>query len=362
MLRLIIIATLISNYSCQSFALEKSMLAQEKDEITFRAKTTARDKTVMMLKETSQHGLLWEAGTRGIMLKETKRSSKGRNGNIELIITELLFNPARDGFDFVEIYNRGPDEIDLGQLKIGNRNSTGDPAALRRLADTPTLLRSGQYCVVTANLKWVGQHYRVASDAIGCEISSPPSWPDDEGTVLVMNNADSGIIDELHYNKDWHFSLLADPEGVSLERISFTGFTQDPHNWISASASAGYATPGAENSQRRDLPAMQGAISVTPNVFTPDGDGIDDYLLVGYQIQETGAVANGTVYDASGRLVRHLVRNALLGSSGQFKWDGLDNNRKAIAAGLYVLVMDIFTDKGKKMKFKRAVVLGKIKN
>ena len=304
--------------------------------------------------------LMWNYSCQG-MLKEAKGSSKVRSGNIELVITELLFNPAPDGYDFVEIYNKGPDEIDLGQLKIGNRNSTGDPAALRALADTTTLLGSGQYCVVTANLRWVGQHYQVAADAIGCEISSPPSWPDDEGTVLVMNSDDSVIIDELHYNKDWHFPLLSDPEGVSLERISYAKFTQDPNNWSSASSSAGYATPGAENSQRRDLLAVQGAISVTPNVFTPDGDGIDDYLLVGYQMQETGALANGTVYDVSGRLVRHLVRNALLGSSGQFKWDGLDNNRKAIAAGLYVLVMDIFTDKGKKTKFKRAIVVGKMK-
>ncbi len=309
---LIIFAILVSNYKCQSFTVE---------------------------------GL-----------------SKRWNGNIELIITELLFNPAPDGFDFVEIYNKGLDEIDLSQLMIGNRNSTGDPAALRRLADTPTLLSGGQYCIVTANLRWVGQHYRVAAESIACDLPSLPSWPDDEGTVLVMNSIDSSIIDELHYNKDWHFSLLSDPEGVSLERISVTGVTQDPNNWTSASASAGYATPGAENSQRRDLSSMHGEISVTPDVFTPDGDGMDDYLLVGYRIQETGAVANGTIYDASGRLVRHLVRNELLGSRGQFKWDGLDNNRKAIAAGLYVLVMDIFTDKGRKMKFKKAVVVGRIKN
>jgi hypothetical protein len=284
------------------------------------------------------------------------------NTTVDLVITELLFNPARDGFDFVELYNKGPDPVDLAELLIGNRNSTGDVASLRRLADTPTMLSGRQYCIVTANPKWVGQHYQMGGDAIVCGISSPPSWPDDEGTVLVMNNADSAIVDELHYDKDWHFSLLSDPEGVSLERISITSITQDPNNWTSAAASAGYGTPGAENSQSRNLAAIQGELSVMPGVFTPDNDGVDDYLLVSYQIGELGALANGTVYDASGRLVRNLVRNELLGATGQFRWDGLDNNRKAVAAGLYVLVMDIFTDKGKKRKFKNAVVVGGGKN
>jgi hypothetical protein len=64
--------------------------------------------------------------------------------------------------------------------------------------------------------------------------------------VVVILDRTGKILDELGYDAKWHFPLLADPEGVSLERIDYNLPTQDPFNWHSAATSSGYGTPGTK--------------------------------------------------------------------------------------------------------------------
>ena len=61
-----------------------------------------------------------------------------------------------------------------------------------------------------------------------------PSWPDDHGTVVMLDEQ-GNVIDELSYDEKWHFPFIGNREGVSLERINADGETQDAYNWHSAS-------------------------------------------------------------------------------------------------------------------------------
>jgi len=78
-----------------------------------------------------------------------------------------------------------------------------------------------------------------------------------------------------------------------------------------------------------------------------------------YSAAEGGAVVNVFVYDASGRKVRHLVKNAVLGTRSKFTWDGLDEKRQRLPVGQYILYTELFTLQGKKQQFKNVVVLAR---
>ena len=56
----------------------------------------------------------------------------------------------------------------------------------------------------------------------------------------------------------------------------------------------------------------------------------------------TGMVANITVYDAQGRLIKRLVKNELLASQGFFQWDGTDDGQRKAPIGYYVLFIELF--------------------
>jgi flagellar hook assembly protein FlgD len=68
-------------------------------------------------------------------------------------------------------------------------------------------------------------------------------------------------------------------------------------------------------------------------------------------------VANITIFDASGRRVRYLQRNALFGTKGNFTWDGLGDKNQPLAKGVYVVFTEVFNLKGKTKQFKIPVVL-----
>jgi hypothetical protein len=276
----------------------------------------------------------------------------------DIIINEILFNPKPDGYDYVEFYNRSNKIIDANKLFIANRNSSGVISSFKKLSEQPVYIFPGSYVVVTEDVNALQKNYLVKDPGTILMVSSLPSFPDDKGSV-VLTNFQGAIVDELNYLDDWHFALIANAEGVALERIDPEKPTQNADNWHSAASTAGYGTPGYKNSQYKQTDAINATIEITPKVFSPDNDGIDDIATVQYQISETGYVANITIFDVNGRSVKHLVKNATLGLKGSWNWDGLDEKGQKLGIGTYIIYTEMFNLQGKKKHFKNVVMLAR---
>ncbi len=276
----------------------------------------------------------------------------------EWIINEILFNPRSNAFDYVEFYNNSNKIFDASKLFIANRNSSGVVSSIKALSPVPFYVFPGDYIVETENADNLSMQYLVKSPDNVLIISSPPSFPDDEGTVVALN-FQGNVIDEVKYKDDWHFKLIDIAEGVALERIDPNGASQDPANWTSAASTAGYGTPTYQNSQYKRIQTINATIEVTPKVFSPDNDGRDDIATIQYAVTEPGYVANITVFDPSGRPVRNLVRNGTMGLNGYWNWDGLDDKGLKLPVGSYVVFTEIFNLQGKKSSFKNVVVLAR---
>jgi len=273
----------------------------------------------------------------------------------DIVINEVLFNPAKDGFDYVEGYNRSTATIDLQEISIANRNAAGDIAAEKKLSREPLLVAPGGYFVITGNEKWLREHYQLQSDIIICISGTLPSFPDDEGTVVFLN--EGNIIDELHYSDKWHYQLINEKEGIALERINYNASTQDKNNWTSASSSSGFGTPGFPNSCfRADLRA-EGEVTIYPKLISPDNDGTADFLTVQFTLSEPGYLANAIIYDVAGRRVKYLLKNELLGNNSKFIWHGEDDKLNTCGSGVYIMVTEIFNLQGKTKKFKHSIII-----
>jgi hypothetical protein len=81
-------------------------------------------------------------------------------------------------------------------------------------------------------------------------------------------------------------------------------------------------------------------VRLQPNPFSPNGDGINDEMQLGYSLLSLGAprpVEIG-IYDLSGRQVRVLA--AVAEANGRYEgkgWDGRDESGQLVPPGLYVL-------------------------
>jgi hypothetical protein len=276
----------------------------------------------------------------------------------DVVINEILFHPRPGGSDYVELYNRSNKIIDAATLRIANRNSSGVVSSLKKIAEESFLLFPGDYLVLTENKTELAMQYLVKNEDAVWQLASLPSFPNDKGTVVLQrNNGDR--MDEVAYTKDWHFGLIADDTGVALERIDPTDVSQKAANWHSAATTAGYGTPGYQNSQYRQAETGKATVTVFPAIFSPDNDGRDDIATITYQVEESGYVANVFLFDAAGRTVRQLVKNDLLGLKGSWTWDGLDERHNKLPIGTYIVLTEIFTLEGRKKSFKNTVVLAR---
>ncbi len=277
--------------------------------------------------------------------------------SLDVVINEILFDPKPGAEDYIELYNRSSAVINLKELYIANRNSSGTVSSIKQLSVDDKLFFPGDFIVVTEAPLVIQQQYFTSNPQAFIQVTSLPSFANDKGDVILLNKQ-GDIIDEVVYSDKWHFELLTNVEGISLERIDYSGASVQS-NFHSASSTVGYGTPGYKNSQYQTAEAGNGVINLSPKVFSPDNDGFDDFATLTYKFGQTGNVANITIFDAGGRPVRYLERNALTGLEGFFRWDGLNDKQQKLPQGIYILYTEIFNTSGKKQQFKHTIVLAR---
>ncbi|WP_316800072.1 lamin tail domain-containing protein [Pedobacter frigidisoli] len=271
----------------------------------------------------------------------------------DILISEVLFNPRPGGVDFVEIYNNSSHEIDLKDLQLANINSAGEPASIKNVSAVKLMIPAGSYYVITSNQANIKENYHARFPAQFVQIGSLPAYSNDKGSVVLLSN--NVIIDRLNYSAKVHHPLIQDEDGISIERVSFSVDTNDPANFKSAAAVAGFATPTYKNSQ--EVSGKENFVRLTRKTFSPDGDGYDDILNLDYQFAENSMLATVNIYTDRGRLIRKLLKNQTIGTSGTLSWDGLDDSGLKAGIGIYVVVFDVFDLKGSTKRFKNTCVL-----
>ncbi|MBC5774178.1 lamin tail domain-containing protein [Pontibacter sp. KCTC 32443] len=272
----------------------------------------------------------------------------------DVVINEILFNPRPNGVDFVELVNRSDKYIDLRNWQLAN--TSGDTISnIRAITTANYVLAPSQYVVLTSNPENIKTNYPQANNNAFLKMTSLPSYPDDAGTVVVLQ-PDGKVADRFSYTSEMHFALLDDVNGVSLERIRLD--RQSIASNFSSAATTVSATPGYKNSQSQRGIATEQDFNIAPQVFSPDGDGYDDFTTINYNTSQNGLTANITVFDAQGREVRKLIRNELLASNGFFRWDGLKEDGSKAAIGYYIFYIELFGLNGEKSIHKEKVVVG----
>ncbi|MDR6565989.1 lamin tail domain-containing protein [Chitinophaga ginsengisegetis] len=276
----------------------------------------------------------------------------------DILINEVLFYPPAGIPEFIELYNASGKVVNLNELRVCARNAGGGLGVFKKMTTSGRLLMPGQLLALTTNKDLLCSYYHCRSPENIQEVSSLPSMPLDGGDVVLLR-VDSTIIDELPYTSRQHFPLASELQGISLERLQYQLPASDAANWHSAAATAGYATPGWLNSQRRGDAGDSLNIALLPEVFSPDHDGTADVTQLSWQLPAPGFVGNVTVYDLQGKPVRYLARNILMGNTGYLPWDGTGENAVVLPPGIYIFFIEIFNLQGYVKRCKRTVVMAR---
>lgn len=280
-------------------------------------------------------------------------------GYMDIVINEILLNPFDQGADFIEIYNRTDRYFDLSGLVLARLDTTSQLLVSVHPVQTRChLLAPGRYMALTPDPRAIFRQYPCPDPDAFIKMTGWPSFNQTASVIVLANKHDEQVIDRVSYRESLHFDLISNLDGISLERIHFDRPSDDPTNWHSASFSSGFATPGYQNSQfTNGITASDQWLTVVPELFTPDSDGVDDLLAICCSESEPGCVINIQVFDSEGMRIRNLVDNALMGMNNVFTWDGKDETGVRMRSGIYVIFARIFDLNGNGKAARRACVL-----
>lgn len=265
----------------------------------------------------------------------------------DLIINELLFDPFSGGSDFVEVANTTMNYFNLKGFSIANETSS------YLISDTTLLLKPIHFLAVSEDIVFLKNQYLAPDSSL--HEADLPSMPNDEGVVLLKTNLGE-TIDSVNYSSSYHFSLISDVEGISLERISPKEESTTKDNWRSAAQTVGFATPGYVNSQSK-TPSKEGKITVYPEILTPNNDGQADFCQVLFALDEQSQAITIRVYNINGQLVKTIASNAIIPPEGFFTWDGTDQQGGVLPTAHYIIISEVITSDGRTLTFRNKVVV-----
>lgn len=272
----------------------------------------------------------------------------------ELIINEVLFEPNSNVAQFVEIYNKSNSLFKVKDLMLSQEDiTTGAELNTTDITSAKGYIFPQDYLVLSKDKNAVKTAYAEAVLSKFINLTIPEFNTKED--IVVLKNKSEQMLDKLHYNRKWHFPLLRTTVGVSLEKTAFNLPTQVQRYWHSAAEDVGFATPGYLNSE--DTYELLDDVHIIPEVFSPDGDGIDDITTITYSFDDDGSVVNAYLYNSDGRMVNHLVRNETIQKEGYFTWNGNNESENKNEIGIYFLVFERIKTDGKKLVYKRKCVL-----
>ena len=270
----------------------------------------------------------------------------------DLAISEILSDPYSGGSDFVEIFNKSDKYLNLNGLIISNLAKDE-----QKSIDQDIDLLPGEYLCFTEDKEFLISTYPTHNADQIVEVDLP-SFNNDSGNVsLSHSSASTDYIDQFDYDEGLHFELLDDTEGVSLERISFSAYSQSSDNWHSSSTTSGFATPGMVNSNALPTVISDGEFELVEKVFSPNSDGDNDFLIINYKLDKPGYVANIKVFDDEGFEIDQIVSNGLLATEGLITWNGTTSEGSISQIGLYIIIAELFHSDGEIKNFKKVCVL-----
>lgn len=260
----------------------------------------------------------------------------------DIVINEIMAAPdlSKNQTEWVELYNRSQNTVDLKNWFIGDENNQS------LISSEEFLVAPSTFVILTEDRnKFLATYTDINSSVIQIE-----NWQ-------TLNNSDDGVVlrDSLGFLVEQVAYGTLPPNGISWERIDYDKESSDSSNWWRSVDSLG-ATPGKENSVHTTF-SSNIQLKLSPNPFSPDGDGFDDELNIEYQIP-LGSNLTLKIYDVKGRLVRTLL-NDQPAVSGNTVWDGKNDDGKIVRTGIYILFVQITGEHKESKKAAISVVKNK---
>jgi hypothetical protein len=256
------------------------------------------------------------------------------NNSKDIVINEIMYDPDPNNTEFVEFINTSDRFIEIGGWRIED-----EAGNYYKLSNLSLEIPPNQYFILAADSSillhydWLDQfQFKSIVDESTLGLSN-------SGELIILKDLRGNIIDSVYYSPKWNNKNLGITKNKSLEKITPYLISTSEFNWSSSVDNLG-ATPGKENSIFTSNLSKEAKITISPNPFSPDNDGFEDFAIINYQLTQAIAQIRIKVYDSKGRKVRTIENNKSSGSQGSIIFDGLDDSGRPLKIGIYILYIE----------------------
>jgi len=234
-------------------------------------------------------------------------------------LSELLVNPpAEIGTEWIELRSTLDTAFEMTGWQVG------DGQGLAAISSGPVMFGPGGRIVLAED----SAQFRIAYPGFTGTLVEPATWRalnDGADTVRLVD----------------HFGLEADRE--AYQHVLTGGYTlcrgeteQRRYDWgYSVDI---YGTPGTTNVVQFDPTGSSVRLSISPELFSPDGDGVDEIAT----IRVIAPAASGyhlKIYDRQGRLV-HTILDHEPYLQDEYQWDGRTDSGRRLPIGVYIVYFE----------------------
>lgn len=275
----------------------------------------------------------------------------------DVVINEIMYDPLTGNAEWIELYNPKNFGIKLTGWKFNESNS------FINVSDTcEFIFTSGSYLVISSDSTIYNRFPDLRNLTANQKlvISTSSFSLSNDGEPLKIYDAKNNLIDSVYYKSNWQNPNLASAKGFSLERINPLFPSNDASNWSSSTDILG-GTPCKKNSIYLDVPNANTTITISPNPFSPDGDGFEDNTIISYKLKSRFAQVRAKIFDTKGRLVKTLLNNQTSGSEGNIIYNGLGEDGQRLRIGIYIVFIEAIDDSGGVIEIAKATFVVAVK-
>lgn len=286
-----------------------------------------------------------------------------------VLITEVMFDPINSASDFlknqpeyIEIYNTTNNKIFLKGWTISDQINENGQSNKITILDS-VYIYPNSYSVISSDSTLLSfwNYFSSADTTATYTVLNKTSLNlNNDADAVIIYDSFQTTLDSLFFNSGWHNSSYLTTKGVSLERRTFAGSTNDPYNWSSSSNFPSGGTPGKPNSISVNKVNNESSVTFSPNPFSPDGDGFEDVALIAYQLRTEVHFVKVRIFDRLGRMIGELKNYTPAGSSGQLYWDGKNQAGQIAPMGTYIVLIEGFNSENQtEESIKKVIVVAK---
>ncbi|MCX6150880.1 MAG: lamin tail domain-containing protein [Ignavibacteriales bacterium] len=262
-----------------------------------------------------------------------------------VVINEIMFEPSTNNAEFIEFLNVSNDSINVGGWKANDF----------LVSDVSRNIASGEYFILASDSSILNNYNWLTKTNFSVINQSSLGLTNTEDIILVKD-ANGNTIDSVYYFAKWNNQNILVTTNKSLERINPLINGNEANNWSTAVCTDG-ATPGKQNSIFTQNQKLEEKISVSPNPFSPDNDGFEDFTIINYNLKQTTAQVRIKIFDSQGRLVRTLLNNQASGSQGSVIFDGLNDSGNPLRIGIYIIFLEALNENSGVLETMKTVVV-----